>query len=142
MATVMLALVEPSLERIHVSLAGHPAPVLSTVGGGPGAYLRIPIDPALGACPSSRRRSTAVHLPPGAVVAFYTDGLVERRSLSLDARLQRLCDTVTAGPVEEVCRTVMAALVGPERPSDDVALLTIRRLDMATSSLVPGPRST
>jgi putative methionine-R-sulfoxide reductase with GAF domain len=127
MATAVLALMEPSAERLHVSLAGHPAPVLATVDG-PGTYLELPIDPPLGVAPVRPRRAATVDLPPGSVVTFYTDGLVERRGLSLDERLRRLCDTVTATPAEAVCRDVMGALVGPERPTDDIALLALRRL--------------
>ena len=48
---------------------------------------------------------TTVDLPPGAVVCFYTDGLVERRRESLDARLELLCQAVAARPAQEVCTT-------------------------------------
>jgi anti-sigma regulatory factor (Ser/Thr protein kinase)/putative methionine-R-sulfoxide reductase with GAF domain len=128
MATAVLALLEPSFERLYVSLAGHPAPVVAT-GAGRATYLDVPIDPPLGVAPPVSRRTTVVEVPPGAVVCLYSDGLVERRGVSLDARLGRLCDAVTVRPAEDVCTTVMVQLVGDDRPTDDVALLTVRRLD-------------
>jgi anti-sigma regulatory factor (Ser/Thr protein kinase)/putative methionine-R-sulfoxide reductase with GAF domain len=128
MATAVLALLEPSFERLHVSLAGHPAPVVAT-GAGPATYVDMPVDPPLGISPPMSRRVTTVDLPPGAVVCLYSDGLVERRGVSLDARLGWLREAVTVRPAEDVCTTVMVQLVGDDRPTDDVALLTVRRLD-------------
>ena len=128
MATAVLALLEPSFERLHLSLAGHPAPIVATADG-PATYLDAPVDPPLGVAPPVSRRVTAVDLPPGAVVCLYSDGLVERRAVPLDARLQQLREAVTVRPAEEVCTTVMVQLVGDDRPTDDVALLTVRRLD-------------
>jgi len=128
MATAVMALLEPSFERLHVSLAGHPAPVVAT-GAGPATYVDVPVDPPLGVAPPVSRRATTVDLPPGAVVCLYSDGLVERRGVSLDARLGRLRDAVTVRSAQDVCTTVMVQLIGDDRPTDDVALLTVRRLD-------------
>lgn len=128
MATAVVAVLEPSFDRVHVSLAGHPAPVMA-IPGGPGRYLDIAIDPPLGVAAPGRRHVTMVDLVPGAVACFYTDGLVERRGVSLDARLERLSATVAAVPAEQVCTRVMGRLIGIERPTDDVALLVIRRTE-------------
>jgi anti-sigma regulatory factor (Ser/Thr protein kinase)/putative methionine-R-sulfoxide reductase with GAF domain len=133
MATAVLGLLEPSFERLHLSVAGHPAPVVAT-GSGPATYVDVPVDPPLGVAPPVRRRAATIDVPPGAVVCFYSDGLVERRGQSLDARLRRLCEAVTVRPAEEVCTTVMLQLVGPDRPGDDIALLTLRRLDLAAAT--------
>jgi len=133
MATAVLGLLEPSFERVHLSVAGHPAPVVAT-GVGPATYLDVPVDPPLGVAPPVSRQMATVDLPPGGVVCFYTDGLVERRGVSLDARLQQLCEAVVPRPAEEVCTTVMVQLVGPDRPTDDIALLTLRRLDLPSAT--------
>jgi anti-sigma regulatory factor (Ser/Thr protein kinase)/putative methionine-R-sulfoxide reductase with GAF domain len=132
MATAVLAVLEPSFERLHLSLAGHPAPVVAT-GTGPATYVDAPVDPPLGVVAPVGRRAVTITLPPGAVACFYSDGLVERRGVPLDARLQQLCDAVTARPAEEVCTTVMVQLVGRVRPTDDVALLTVRRLELPSA---------
>jgi anti-sigma regulatory factor (Ser/Thr protein kinase) len=68
-------------------------------------------------------------VPPGALLCFYTDGLVERRGTSLDASLERLCETVVAGSVNTVCTEIMAQLVGGDPPSDDVVVFAVRRQD-------------
>ena len=126
MATAVVACIDADSDRIQVALAGHPAPVMAS-GDGPGRYLDLAIGPPLG-IPSSRPRpTTTVELPPGAVICFYTDGLIERRDVRLDDRISRLCDVVRAEPVEQVCSRVMARLVGVERAQDDVALLALRR---------------
>jgi anti-sigma regulatory factor (Ser/Thr protein kinase)/putative methionine-R-sulfoxide reductase with GAF domain len=128
MATVLLAMFEPSLERLHVSSAGHPPPVLA-LPGQPAALLDAPSDHPVGVPGGLRRRTTTITLPPGALLCFYTDGLVKRRDASLDVRLERLCASVVAGPVDSVCATVMAQLVGEDPASDDVAVLAVRRQD-------------
>jgi serine phosphatase RsbU (regulator of sigma subunit) len=127
MATVAVGLLEPSFERVHLSTAGHPAPVLAT-GNGPGTYLDLPVDPPVGVVAGRRRRTTAVDVPPGAVLCFYTDGLIERRDVPLDARVRQLTEAVAVGPADQVCARIMASLVGPETSSDDVAVLVVRRL--------------
>ncbi|HEY6698263.1 MAG TPA: SpoIIE family protein phosphatase, partial [Acidimicrobiales bacterium] len=132
MATAVVGLLEPSFGRLHVSLAGHPAPIVAT-GVGPAMYVDAPVDPPLGVAPPVRRQAATVDLPPGAVVCFYSDGLVERRGVSLDARLEQLCDAISVHPAEEVCTTVMVHLVGDDRPTDDIALLTVRRLDLPSA---------
>ena len=70
---------------------------------------------------------TTIELPPGAVICFYTDGLVERRGVVLDVGLERLCAAVAAGPVEWVLTSVMGQLVGDNPPGDDIAVLALRR---------------
>jgi anti-sigma regulatory factor (Ser/Thr protein kinase)/putative methionine-R-sulfoxide reductase with GAF domain len=128
MATVLVAMFEPSLDRLHLSSAGHPPPVLA-VSGQPAALLDVPSDHPVGVPGGLRRRTMTIHLPPGALLCFYTDGLVERRDASLDLSLERLCASVVVDPVESVCAEVMAQLVGVDTPGDDVAVLAVRRQD-------------
>jgi len=128
MATVLLAMFEPSLERLHLSSAGHPPPVLA-LPNHPPTLLDVPSDHPVGVPRGLRRRATTITVPPGGLLCFYTDGLVERRGTSLDAGLARLCELVVAGPVESVCAEVMAQLVGADPPDDDVAMLAVRRQD-------------
>ena len=125
MATAVVAYVEPSFERLHLSVAGHPAPVVAAAGGG-GRYLDVPVDTPLGVASPLRRQVTTVDLPPGSVVCFYTDGLVERRRAA-SATAEPAGGGRRRRPPEEVCTTVMNRLIGRQRPSDDVALLVVRR---------------
>jgi phosphoserine phosphatase RsbU/P len=126
MATAVVARIDPGAGHIHLALAGHPAPVMAT-GDGPGRYLDLAVGPPLGVAPPQPRSTTTLELPPGAVVCFYTDGLIERRDVGLDERIAQLCAAVTAEPVDQVCIRVMARMVGLERAQDDVALLALRR---------------
>ncbi len=126
MATVLLAMFEPSCERLHLSSAGHPPPVLA-LPDHPAALLDVPSDHPVGVRRGLRRRTTTITVAPGALLCFYTDGLVESRDTSLDVGLERLCESVEAGPVDSVCAKVMARLVGGDPPGDDVAMLAVRR---------------
>jgi len=125
-ATVQLAMWEPSLKRLHLSSAGH-LPLVLAVPDGPTSIVDVPSDPPLGVSGGLRRRSTTIDVPAGALLCFYTDGLVERRTSSLDVGLQRLCDAVVARPVESVSASIMGKLVGDDPPDDDIALLVLRR---------------
>jgi sigma-B regulation protein RsbU (phosphoserine phosphatase) len=120
MATVQLAVLEPLLGRLHVSSAGHLPPVLAFPGR-PAGIVDVPSDPSVGVPSALRRHSTAINLPAGASLCFYTDGLIERRETSLDVGLKRLCKAVVAAPVESVFRNIMGQLIG------DNPLLTILR---------------
>ena len=128
MATVLLAMFEPSFERLHLSSAGHPPPVLA-LPDHPAVLLELPSDHPVGVPGGLRRRAKTISLPPGALLCLYTDGLVERRDTPLDASLERLCASVVASPVDSVCAEVMARLVGGDPPGDDVAVLAVRRQD-------------
>lgn len=125
-ATVQLAMWEPSLKRLHLSSAGH-LPLVLAVPDGPTSIVDAPSDPPLGVSGGLRRRSTTIDVPAGALLCFYTDGLVERRTTSLDVGLMRLCDAVVARPVESVSASIMGKLVGDDPPDDDIALLVLRR---------------
>jgi serine phosphatase RsbU (regulator of sigma subunit)/anti-sigma regulatory factor (Ser/Thr protein kinase) len=127
MATVICAVVEPSGEKMRVSTAGHPPPVVSAGSELHAAILDLPTDLPIGVDVSRQRHVSTVALPPGTAVCFYTDGLVERRGRSLTEGLDRLSDAVFAGPAESVCAAVMSALVGAEPQIDDIALLVLRR---------------
>lgn len=126
MATVLYAVIDPPAQRLQLSVAGHPVPVLA-LPDRPPTLLDLPIDLPMGVRAQRRRRTSTVELPPGALACFYTDGLVERRNSTLDAGLERLRTAVTTDCAESVCAHVMNKLVGHESPDDDIALLTVRR---------------
>jgi anti-sigma regulatory factor (Ser/Thr protein kinase)/putative methionine-R-sulfoxide reductase with GAF domain len=128
MATVLLAIFEPSLDRLHLSSAGHPPPLLAEPGQ-LAALLKVPSDHPVGVPGELRRRTMTITLPPGALLCFYTNGLVERRGSSLDADLKLLCASVVAGPVDSVCARIITQFVGHDPSRDDAALLAVRRQD-------------
>ncbi|WP_416900438.1 PP2C family protein-serine/threonine phosphatase [Micromonospora echinospora] len=127
LTTALYAMISPDGATLHVSLAGHPRPVLA-VPDQPNAVLPVHIDPPLGiGHPRPRRHTTTLDFAPGAVLVSYTDGLVERRGELYDDGVARLMAAVPLAPVETVCATVMATL-DAEHPADDIALLAVRRL--------------
>jgi phosphoserine phosphatase RsbU/P len=109
-----------------VALAGHFPPVVARPGQ-PAELADVQTGALIGMVPRARRLVTAVPIPPGALLCFFTDGLVERRGEVIDEGLDRLCRAVTAQPPEAACAAVMGALVGSEPARDDIALLMIRR---------------
>jgi anti-sigma regulatory factor (Ser/Thr protein kinase) len=128
MATVQFAVLDPSFERLRLTSAGHPAPVVARPGEA-ARFVDVPADPPLGVRHGVPRRVTTVELAPGSVLCFYTDGLVERRGVPVDARLELLRSAVAAGPVDQVCAEVMLRLVGAGPPTDDTGVLVARRID-------------
>jgi serine phosphatase RsbU (regulator of sigma subunit) len=74
-----------------------------------------------------RRHVTELELPEGGVLCLYTDGLVERRRVSIDVGLELPRATVTVEQPERVCINIMSSLVGAETPDDDIAVLVVRR---------------
>jgi serine phosphatase RsbU (regulator of sigma subunit) len=125
MATVSYAVLDPDSGNLRLSSAGHYPPVVAAVGEH-GTLVEIAVDAPIGVADAVSRQVTTLTLRPGAVLCFYTDGLVERRDRPIDEGLIRLCEVLSAQPPDMVCATVMSALVGREPPGDDIALLALR----------------
>ncbi|WP_229069906.1 PP2C family protein-serine/threonine phosphatase [Actinoplanes sp. DH11] len=126
LTTALYVMFSPERDRALISSAGHLRPVLAEPGR-PVVLAGCAVDPPLGVGRHRRaRRSTVLALCPGAVLFCYTDGLVERRHQVIDVGLDDLIGIVTPGPADVVCATVMAE-AGVERPTDDVAVLAVRR---------------
>jgi serine phosphatase RsbU (regulator of sigma subunit) len=133
LATAVLARIErwqpdgaPAQRLLRWSNAGHPAPLLLTADGAVTLLERVP-NRLLGLDSSSPRVEHAVVLPPGAMLLFYTDGLVERRGADLDDGVRWLCREARALadlPLDEFCDRLLAGL--PGALDDDVAILALR----------------
>jgi hypothetical protein len=76
-ATVALAIYDTREGRLTYALAGHPPPLVQ------GSQMREPLElcasPPIGWTVPTGRRQTTVALAPGAVVCFFSDGLIEAR---------------------------------------------------------------
>jgi putative methionine-R-sulfoxide reductase with GAF domain len=126
MATVSYAVVDEGYERVRLALAGHLPPILAEPDA-EAVLVESPVGPPIG-FPHHRRYSTTTFpLCPGGLLAFYTDGLVERRDSLIDTGLELLRDMVTPAHPETVCAQVMSTLVGTRLAQDDIALLAVRR---------------
>jgi sigma-B regulation protein RsbU (phosphoserine phosphatase) len=126
MATVLCAVVSPSLDEVSISSAGHLPPLLA-VPGRPTAPARVSADVPIGVSGLAPRRVSTLAFPPGAVLCLYTDGLVERRDRPIDDGIARLSATLTATDPEAACASVVAAMSNHSPHEDDVALLILRR---------------
>ncbi|MEV6796614.1 SpoIIE family protein phosphatase [Streptomyces sp. NPDC051320] len=124
--TCLYAIYDPVSRRCVMARAGHPPPVL-VAPGGRAELLDLPAGPPLG-LGGLPFESAEVEVPEGAVLALYTDGLVESRDRDIDAGIRALCEAVSrpgCDPLEHLCDRVTAALL-PRPPEDDAALLLIR----------------
>jgi phosphoserine phosphatase RsbU/P len=126
MATVLYAVIDPGLDRMDICLAGHFPPVIAYPGQ-PAELASAAPGLIIGVADPAPRPVTSLPIRPGALLCFYTDGLIERRGELIDDGLARLCQAVTAQPPEDACAMVMRELVGSGPPRDDIALLMLRR---------------
>jgi hypothetical protein len=127
MVTVACAVLDPPYETMTIALAGHPPPMIAAPRQR-AALAEVEPSPPIGTRLSfGDRRSTTIALPPDSVVAFYTDGLIERRGESLDVGFSRLQQAMSLGPPEEVARDIMRHVIGDYVPQDDIALVVMRR---------------
>jgi phosphoserine phosphatase RsbU/P len=126
LATVLYAVMDQAGGRIRLSCAGHLPPVAAAPGQ-PSQLAAVRADLMIGVMPGIERDVTCLEIPPGGLVALYTDGLVERREIPLDDALSNLLTVIRPGPAEAVCAAVMSAMVGSQRTRDDTAFLVLRR---------------
>ncbi|MFH0242528.1 SpoIIE family protein phosphatase [Streptomyces sp. HK10] len=130
LATCVYAVYDPVTRRCTFANAGHLPPVLVEPrddGGEQSALLlEVPKGVPLGVG-GEPFEETEVELPDGALLALYTDGLVESRHQSLDEGLQALRTTLSGPdrPLEDVCDEVLGALE-THHGEDDIALLLAR----------------
>jgi hypothetical protein len=124
-ATCLYAQYDPASRRCRFTSAGHPPPALRHPGGTV-EFLDMPAGVMLGVGPS-RYPATGTELPPGSVLALYTDGLIEHPGQDIGTGMSRLARTLAASParsLEHLCDSVLASLGTGAR--DDIALLLAR----------------
>jgi serine phosphatase RsbU (regulator of sigma subunit) len=126
MATVVAAVLSPPYHVARIAVAGHPPAVLAAPGGS-SELVSGPIGPPIGQGLEHRWPLISVPFERGAVLFFYTDGLVERRNEAIDYGIERVRTLVVADRPDVVCQRVMAGLVGVREPNDDIAVLALRR---------------
>ena len=104
---------------------------------GPSAFLPGARSTPLGAAPvGAPIPQERIVLAPGDGVLLYTDGLVERRDVGIDRRLQQLLAAVAGRPddLPSALDHLTATLLGDETlRHDDVALLALRVTPAAAS---------
>ena len=81
-ATVLFGIAETPFSRVHLSSAGHLAPLVRSADTV--RQIELPHDLMLGVDPTARRATTVIELPADGALCLFTDGLVERRPTALD----------------------------------------------------------
>lgn len=125
LATCVYAVYDSVTRRCTFANAGHLPPVLVEPGE---AALMLDVPPGMplgvGGEPFEE---VEVELPEGALLALYTDGLVESRDHPLDEGLQAFVGALTdpTRPLEDVCDHVLNTL-DSHHGEDDIALLMAR----------------
>jgi Stage II sporulation protein E (SpoIIE) len=124
LATCAYAIIDPAGHSCTLAGAGHLPPILAL----PDGTTRVPELPAgqsLGLGPASYGQAR-IKLPPGAVLALYTDGLVESRTRSFDQGILALRSVLARehGDLEGICDSLIASLAG--RCEDDITVILAR----------------
>jgi serine phosphatase RsbU (regulator of sigma subunit) len=131
LATVLYAQIEPGEvdggRLLRWTNAGHPPAILLWPGGSCETLTGDGIDRLLGVGESARHDHSIV-VPEGAILAMFSDGLIQNRHEDMDLGRARLATALEANPdrsADEIAGAVLAAMVG-DQPPDDVALLVVR----------------
>ncbi|MGZ3117561.1 SpoIIE family protein phosphatase [Streptomyces sp. H62] len=134
LATCVYAVYDSVTRRCTFANAGHLPPVLVEPGE-PALMLDVPPGLPLGVG-GEPFEEVEVELPEGALLALYTDGLVESRDHPLDEGLQAFVGALTDPtlPLEDVCDRVLNTL-GSHHGEDDIALLMARVQGLPSESV-------
>jgi serine phosphatase RsbU (regulator of sigma subunit) len=117
-ATCLYAVIDPLSRSCVIAQAGHQPPVI-VLTDGTTQVLNLPPGLPLG-LGEERFEATRVDLPPGAVLALYTDGLVEGRTRTLDAGMATLRSSLVAALAEPSASLRAACHKVTELPNEDV----------------------
>ncbi|MEV6655188.1 SpoIIE family protein phosphatase [Streptomyces sp. NPDC051219] len=106
-----------------LATAGHPPPLLRHPDGHT-ETLRVPPGLLLGIEPDAHYPALKFPLPPGSVLALYTDGLIEAPGIDLDDATTALAELL--GRTDPTDLDALAdTLIQHAAPGDDIALLLI-----------------
>lgn len=129
-ATCLCMVCDPATLRCELACAGHPPPLLALPDGTAQRFALphgLPLGVSDPAHPPEYEQAAA-EIPPGATLAFYTDGLVESRMRNVDEGIARLASALVASrsaTLEDTADGVLA-LLSDQQGHDDIALLLLR----------------
>jgi NADPH:quinone reductase-like Zn-dependent oxidoreductase/GAF domain-containing protein len=124
LATAAVAIIDPASRTVRYCLAGHPPPLLRapdgsvrTLDGASGILLGLE---------TRDRPERVVRFVPGSSLVLFTDGLIERRDVGVDAGIAWLADELKKElPPDpaELCDTLVRQSVARNGRDDDTAVL-------------------
>jgi serine phosphatase RsbU (regulator of sigma subunit)/anti-sigma regulatory factor (Ser/Thr protein kinase) len=136
MATLTYLVFDPATRRLRFANAGHPPPLV--VGDGASTYLGDGLSPPVGVAVDDQFTEAGEELSFGATLLLYTDGLVERRGMSIRTGLDRLmleAGANSTSDLEQLCDLLLSSLVEQDQNPDDIALVAMRPLSLVDEPL-------
>ncbi|MGW0160648.1 SpoIIE family protein phosphatase [Mycobacterium sp. NPDC003323] len=122
-ATVIVARIDTTTGHVEAASAGHLMPFLTGTDGGTfGAPIAL--SPPVGLRAAQYVTSEFV-IERGQSLVMFSDGLVERRTTSIDEGLDRLSDKLDAA--ERFTASWISAAMTPNDTDDDVTVIALRR---------------
>jgi serine phosphatase RsbU (regulator of sigma subunit)/FixJ family two-component response regulator len=130
MATLIYAVLDPSLTTGSFVNAGHPPPVRVSAEGAKQLVVRS--SPPVGASAASEFEAHPFVLQAGDALCLYSDGLIEERGEDFPERERALLEALGMPAAAEVlCERALAALRPGGAVEDDVALLVLQTSESA-----------
>jgi serine phosphatase RsbU (regulator of sigma subunit)/anti-sigma regulatory factor (Ser/Thr protein kinase) len=132
--TLLYGAIDPSTGDLQVASAGHPPPALlagreSRADGIPrGRLMPMDVGPPLGI--PGERPVARVRLTVGDMLLAYTDGLLERRGISLEqseAQLVAVLGAIPPSSPRRVAQFIVDAMLETSGQEDDCAVLAVGR---------------
>ncbi|MFI5695386.1 SpoIIE family protein phosphatase [Kribbella sp. NPDC051586] len=136
MVTLLYVLYDPDTGTVRFTNAGHPPALL--IDNERTRYLDGGLAPPLGVVGHWDYAEATQRLRPGATLLLYTDGLVEKRTLSIQDGLDRLLAEacgVEWPDLDGLCDHLLSSLAETGQVADDIALVALRPLALAGTPL-------
>ena len=136
MVTLLYVLYDPAAGTVRLTNAGHPPALL--VDGVDTRYLDGGLAPPLGVLAHWDHAEATQQLRPGATLLLYTDGLIEKRTESIQDGLDQLlaeASAVAGSDLGALCDRLLKTLPEDGQVADDIALIALRPLVLAGTPL-------
>lgn len=127
MATAVQVVLDLATGEYRIRSAGHPPALHWSLAAGEWGVDNAR-GTALGVCDGPEFGESAGRLAPGEALMFYTDGVVESRSVDIDAGIDWLRKAARAAVLDDWDGAAARLIDQVDRGDDDRAVLIVRRL--------------